>query len=102
MEKARCSRIITATLEAAINVIDYGLSPQAAVDAPRIHYQGQPDTVFIEPGALTPQVRSELEKLGYRFIEQPPWSAVALVAVKRGTVIGANDSRRPAGAASGY
>ena len=96
------SRIITATLEAAINVIDYGLSPQAAVDAPRIHYQGQPDTVFIEPGALTPQVRSELEKLGYRFIEQPPWSAVELVAVKRGTVIGANDSRRPAGAASGY
>ena len=32
------SRIITITLQAALNVIDYGMAPQEAVDAPHIHH----------------------------------------------------------------
>ena len=34
------SRIITVVLETALNIIDYGMQPQEAVDAPRIHHQG--------------------------------------------------------------
>ena len=96
------SRIITATLEAAINVIDYGLSPQEAVDAPRIHFQGQPAAVFIEQEALSPESRVALEKQGYRFEEQAPWCAVELIQVQDGELRGANDYRRPAGSAEGY
>jgi gamma-glutamyltranspeptidase/glutathione hydrolase len=96
------SRIITATLEAAINVIDYGLSPQQAVDAPRIHFQGQPNTVFIERGALSPQVRADLEKRGYHLEEQLPWCAVELIRIDANRFTGANDYRRPAGSAAGY
>lgn len=96
------SRIITATLEAAINVIDYGLDPQAAVDAPRIHFQGQPNTVFLEPGALSQEARTQLEAQGYRFEEQKPWCAVELIKVNANGLVGANDYRRPAGAAAGH
>ncbi|HEY0235289.1 MAG TPA: gamma-glutamyltransferase, partial [Afipia sp.] len=100
------SRIITATLEAALNIIDYGMTPQAAVDAPRIHYQGQPDVVFVESGALSADARAKLESRGYRVQEQAPWCAVELVQVAQGpnglSLQGANDSRRPAGAARGY
>ena len=96
------SRIITATLEAAINVIDYGLSPQAAVDAPRLHFQAQPDTVFVEPGALSPDARKTLEGQGYHFTQQPPWCAVELIKLDNTGLVGANDSRRPAGSAAGY
>jgi gamma-glutamyltranspeptidase / glutathione hydrolase len=96
------SRIITATLEAAINVIDYGMPPQAAVDAPRIHFQAQPDAVFLEPGALSNRTREILAKQGYRFVEQQPWCAVELIKVDGAGLTGANDYRRPAGSAAGY
>jgi gamma-glutamyltranspeptidase / glutathione hydrolase len=96
------SRIITATLEALINVIDYHLSPQQAVDAPRLHFQGQPNSVFIEHGALSQDVRADLEKRGYHFEEQSPWCAVELIGIDDNGLTGANDYRRPAGSAAGY
>jgi gamma-glutamyltranspeptidase/glutathione hydrolase len=97
------SRIITATLEAAINVIDYGMDPQSAVDAPRIHYQGAPDKVFVEAGALAPEAVSALGQQGYTVEQQAPWCAVELIALDRqGRAVGANDKRRPAGSAAGY
>lgn len=95
------SRIITATLEAAINVIDYGMAPQAAVDAPRIHYQGAPDRIFVEAGAVSPETRKTLETSGYKLEEQAPWCAVELIALGK-SISGANDYRRPAGSAAAY
>jgi gamma-glutamyltranspeptidase/glutathione hydrolase len=95
------SRIISATLEAAINVIDYGMEPQAAVNAPRIHYQGMPDRIFVEPGALSADTRKVLESSGYHLEEQAPWCAVELIAVGS-SMRGANDYRRPAGSAAGF
>ncbi len=96
------SRIITATLEALVNVIDYGFEPQAAVDAPRFHYQGQPDRIFAEPLTFSADTRKALEAAGYRVEEQAPWSAVELIEAGDGFLLGANDARRPAGSAAGY
>lgn len=96
------SRIITAVLETVIDIVDYGLTPQAAVDSPRLHFQGQPNTVFLEKGALSDEVRTALEGQGYHFEEQPPWCAVELIRAEGDTLIGANDYRRPAGSAAGY
>jgi len=122
------SRIITIVLEAVINVIDYGLDPQEAVDAPRIHHQWLPDEVFVEPMALSPDTRKMLTDMGYAIVDQPPWGAAAMIVavpdatakpdappvseprvpdgmtgrrMKPGRVYGANDDRRPAGAALG-
>jgi gamma-glutamyltranspeptidase/glutathione hydrolase len=96
------ARIITATLEAAINVIDYDLSPQDAVDAPRIHFQGVPDKVFVEAGALSAEARRALEGQGYTVEEQAPWCAVELIELDyKGSLVGANDRRRSAGSARG-
>jgi gamma-glutamyltranspeptidase/glutathione hydrolase len=96
------SRIITATLEALVNVVDYGMEPQAAVDAPRFHYQGLPDKIFAEPLAFSPDTRALLESAGYQFEEQSPWSAVELIQAGDAILSGANDARRPAGSARGY
>lgn len=98
------STIISTTLESILNVVDFGMNMQQAVDAPRVHHQWYPDIVFVEPGLLTPKTRSALANMGYTFKEMPSWGAdeAILVNPKNGLLEGANDRRRPAGLAAGY
>jgi gamma-glutamyltranspeptidase/glutathione hydrolase len=118
------SRIITITLETALNVIDHGMAPQEAVDAPRIHQQWLPDEVFYETRGLSADTLKILREMGYRMTEQTPWGAAELIMVgqpgtavpstssgndaalsgriRPGIYYGAHDGRRPAGAAAGY
>jgi gamma-glutamyltranspeptidase/glutathione hydrolase len=42
-----------------------GADAAAVVAAPRFHHQYQPDVVFAEPDAFTPDERAELEKRGH-------------------------------------
>jgi gamma-glutamyltranspeptidase/glutathione hydrolase len=67
------SRIITITLEAIINVIDHGMTIQEAIDAPRIHHQWMPDTIFVERQALSPDTRALLAGRGYAFTDAGYW-----------------------------
>ena len=118
------SRIITIVLQVLTNIVDHGMAPQQAVDAPRIHHQWLPDTIFAEPFALSADTKAALEAMGYTIREQTPWGAAALIVVgpgaasktaessgndaalsggtRPGWLYGANDPRRPAGAAIGY
>jgi gamma-glutamyltranspeptidase/glutathione hydrolase len=118
------ARIITIVLETILNVIDYGMSPQEAVDAPRLHHQFLPDTIYTERFALSPDTRVALDAMGYTVTEQINWGAAALIVVgppnettdtqsalpsdadasgrmRPGLFYGAMDSRRPAGLAIG-
>ncbi|MFI0489641.1 MAG: gamma-glutamyltransferase [Yersinia sp. (in: enterobacteria)] len=119
------SRIITITLQTALNVIDHGMAPQEAVDAPRIHHQWLPDEVYYEQRGISFDSISLLKTMGYKMVEQSPWGAAELILVglagvegaspansgndsavsgkvREGYLYGANDVRRPAGAAIGY
>jgi gamma-glutamyltranspeptidase / glutathione hydrolase len=96
------SRIITAVLETILNIVDYGMAPQDAVAAPRLHHQGLPDEIAYERAGLTQETVAALTGMGYKLIEQRPWGAVELIEIANGRLYGANDPRRPAGAAVGY
>jgi gamma-glutamyltranspeptidase/glutathione hydrolase len=96
------SRIITTVLETIMNIIDYKMGPQEAVDAPRLHHQWRPEAVYFERSGLAPEIIKPLAELGYKLIEQRPWGAVQLIQIDNGRLYGASDSRRPAGAAVGY
>ncbi|HEY3909901.1 MAG TPA: gamma-glutamyltransferase [Stellaceae bacterium] len=96
------ARIITIVLETIMNVIDYGMAPQQAVDAPRLHFQGLPEKVFYEHSGLSPDTVATLEHIGYKLVAQPPWGATELIEILPGRLWGASDSRRPDGAAVGY
>ncbi|HYZ64043.1 MAG TPA: gamma-glutamyltransferase [Acetobacteraceae bacterium] len=118
------SRIITVVLEAILNLVDHGMTVQEAIDAPRIHHQWLPDTVFIERFALSPDTRALLEARGYRFTESraccsaeailagaprltPPgfgaarWLDSGIPELPGAILFGAHDPRGPAGAAVG-
>ena len=98
------STIISTTLESFLNVVDFGMNMQQAVDAPRLHEQWYPDLVFAEPGLTSPTVERRLEAMGYRFKVIKSWGADEAIVVEPGSHLleGANDRRRPAGLAAGY
>ncbi len=92
------SRIPTEVLSVFQGVVDYGLTLQQAVDAPRLHMQYLPDTVYVEPDALAPETEAALVKAGYNFTRQHPWGLnEAIEVMPDGSLQGATDTRRPGG-----
>src|SRR5204862_87810 len=55
------SRIITVVVHCILNVIDYGMNIQEAIDAPRFHQQWLPETTNVEPFALSPDTRPAID-----------------------------------------
>jgi gamma-glutamyltranspeptidase / glutathione hydrolase len=58
-------RIITATSQVILNVIDHHMSLADAMRAPRLHHQALPDTIRFETGGLTSLVVDSLGKMGH-------------------------------------
>jgi gamma-glutamyltranspeptidase/glutathione hydrolase len=98
------STIISTTLESFLNVAEFGMNMQQAVDAPGLHEQWLPDQVFVEPGLLTPAAQHELEAMGNHFksVKSSGADEAILIDPKTHLLQGASDRRRPAGLAAGY
>ena len=119
-------RIITTVLNLVLNLVDYGMTVQEAVSAPRLHHQWLPDTIFAERFALSPDTKALLEGMGHKVTEGAPWGiaeAIMLGAPRLGPappgnaaqsltlgnpealgarLFGAHDPRGGAGSAGGY
>jgi gamma-glutamyltranspeptidase/glutathione hydrolase len=93
-------RIISATLQTLVNVVDFGMDLEAAVAAPRIHDQAIPAKLFVEP-ALDAGIVAELRKLGHDVVEARELGAVGAVQATRKGLVGAADPRK-GGAAAGW
>ena len=62
--------IITSVFQTILNVYDYKMSIQKAVDAPRFHHQWLPDQVILEPKKFNDQIIKKLQKKGYNIKEK--------------------------------
>ena len=96
------SRIITAVLLTLLNVIDYDMDIQEAVDAPRIHQQWLPEETFVETRALSPDTRELLVAMGHKLVAPQPENHVAAILIDGQMFYGAIDPRRNTGLALGY
>ncbi|WP_339531296.1 MULTISPECIES: gamma-glutamyltransferase [unclassified Pseudomonas] len=106
------SRIITATLLTILNVIDYKMNIQEAVDAPRFHQQWMPETTNLEAFAVSPDTQKILESWGHTFAGPQDANHLAAILVGAPSLggkpvgnnrfYGANDPRRNTGLSLGY
>ncbi|MDX1701185.1 MAG: gamma-glutamyltransferase, partial [Melioribacteraceae bacterium] len=64
------STIITSVLQTLINVHEFNLSMQEAIDAPRFHHQWLPDEIRMEPNSFPSPVKVELQEKGYKINEE--------------------------------
>lgn len=60
------STIITSVFQTILNVLEFGMSAQESVSAPRFHHQWKPDRIDVEEGAISESIRQNLEKDGYQ------------------------------------
>ena len=106
------SRIITAVLHTILNVVDYGMTIQEAVDAPRFHQQWLPEATNLERFAISPDTEKILVGMGHKFgnPQSPNHVAAIMVGapslggkpVGKNRVYGSNDPRRNTGLALGH
>ena len=62
------STIITTTMQAILNVVDYGMDIKEAVSSPRFHSQWVPDVIMTEPRGLSKDVIQNLESKGHTLV----------------------------------
>jgi len=89
------STIITSVLQVILNVIDFGMNIQEAVDAPRVHHQWYPDEVYYEKRGLPLDVIENLKKRGHKLVERHGFQGEvqAILIDENGIKYGAADPR---------
>jgi len=95
------SRIPNGVFQVIVNVLDFGMNVQQAVDQPRLHHQWMPDKIFLERG-FSPDTIALLRQMGHDV--QPNGGGVASVealVVDGGWIQGAQNGRSN-GKAAGY
>lgn len=96
--------IINTVLQVIINIIDFKMNIQQAIDAPRLHHQWMPDQIRWEPYGLNRDTKRALEKLGHVFAEKAGNIGDAegiMIEPKTGMRLGASDPRL-GGVPAGY
>jgi gamma-glutamyltranspeptidase/glutathione hydrolase len=85
--------IINTVLQVILNVLDFKMNAQEAVDQPRIHHQWMPDEIRYERG-LSPDTIELLKSMGHKVA--PATSFIgenALIVLDNGWIQGAADGR---------
>ena len=97
------SRISTAVLQVILNVVDFGMNVQDAIDAPRVHHQWMPDRLSLER-AISPDTVDLLKSRGYDvdYNAGVVLAQTAAIVSDGGWLQGGSDGRSAAGKAAGY
>src|ERR1035441_4540738 len=92
--------IINSVLQVLVNVVDFGMNVQDAVDWPRIHHQWLPDQLVMERG-FSPDTIALLRARGHQVKIVGGIGEMAAIQARDGWLEGAADPRTE-GAAKGY
>jgi gamma-glutamyltranspeptidase/glutathione hydrolase len=96
-------RIISATAQIILDVIDHRMSLADAMSAPRVHHQALPDSIRVEKGGFRAEVLARLRAMGHNVYEGGGIASAASIMRVKGGYEGMDDPRvRGAVGAAGY
>lgn len=87
-------RIITSVVQMIVNIVDFGVDIQAAIDAPRLHCQWKPDALYVE-SAISPDIISNLILRKWNVVKEKTWSLSqgVMFDTEKSLFYGASDAR---------
>lgn len=88
------STIITTVFQTILNVIDFDMSMQEAINARRLHHQWLPNYVITEKGALKAETLAKLFLMGHVVIPTRKIGKVEAILVRNGTLEAGADVTR--------
>lgn len=86
------SRITTGVLQVILDVLDFHMNPQDAVDLPRFHQQWKPDVLYLQNG-FSDQSFAALKQMGYEIKMIGGVAQVQAIVVDNDTLEGGTESR---------
>jgi gamma-glutamyltranspeptidase/glutathione hydrolase len=86
-------RIISATLQTILNVLDYRMPVAKAVEAPRVHHQWLPDQLNVE-AEVPIETKRSLERRGHAVRERGALGVVQAITAGQDGIKGAADPRK--------
>ena len=93
------STIITTVAQIIVNIVDYRMSINDAVNSPRFHHQWLPDVLFYEKESISKETINQLKSKGYDLqIKKSIGEANCIQISSNGIKFGAADVRRSASA----
>lgn len=95
------ARIITATLQTLVDMIDFGMNPAEAAAAPRFHHQWAPDELRVEKG-ISRDTINLLTAKGHKVAEKPTMGRTQTIQIRSDGFWGYSDPRNPDGLTAGY
>ncbi len=93
--------IISSVLQTILDVLDFGMNVQQAVDYPRFHHQWMPDLLYMESYGFSPDTIEALRRKGHKISFGRAMGQVMAIEVEGDYLAGAADSRSE-GTAAGY
>ncbi len=96
--------IINSVLQVILNVIEFDMNIQEAVDARRLYHQWLPDHVRIEAGGVTPETVAQLRAMGHMVGVRGTQGRTnsIMIDARTGERLGAPDARASDSGAAGH
>ena len=96
------SRIITSVLQTILNVHEFDMSMNKAVNSPRFHHQWMPDTIKLEPNSFNSKLIEELKSFGYNIGYKDPIGIVDGILVRANGILEGGADKRGEDIAVGF
>lgn len=94
--------IPTSVFQTIVNIVDFNMTAEGAVNKPRFHHEWMPDVIAMEDASFPPETVTTLKKMGY-VIEGGLWGLVELIEVREdGNLDIVADHREGMDCAEGY
>ena len=93
--------ITTSVFQTLVNVLEFDMSPEDAVNKPKFHHQWLPDEIFVEPD-FSQAVRQQLQQMGYKVTQRGAIGQTELIRINANGTIEAIADKRGDDSAAGF
>jgi gamma-glutamyltranspeptidase/glutathione hydrolase len=93
--------ITTSVFQTLINILEFNLSAEDAVNKPKFHHQWLPDILFVE-NSFPKDIRDQLQQMGYKIQSRGSIGRTELIRIEKPGQIEAVADKRGDDSAAGY